>query len=189
MKIKPVVYLALILAFVFSKTSVAQQMVDGNKLCTMKEEIAGIESYMTGDYKKAFKRLSVCASVGYKYAQYLLGQMYFKGVYVEKSEEIGIAWIGVSREVEIEEWVATYDELFNSLPLDKRLIIDKKVKNYKRLYGMHAQKMECVNRTKLGSQRIELFCAKKPGAITPLYQLENAPGSGIGGSGAPFSNF
>ena len=136
---------------------------------------AGVKHHKRGNYKKAYEKLSVCAQWGLKQAQYLMAFMYLKGQYVEQSVEIGMGWLGVAKEVEIKEWSDTYDNVYKMLSPQQQALVDKKVDKYIKQYGMEVQKIDCVNKARLGGGKIEPHCQKRVNAITPLYELENAP--------------
>ena len=79
-----------------------------------RQQKSGIKFYENGEYEKAFHELSELAAWGYKDSQYALAFMFLKGLYVEQSILIGMGWLGVAAESNIEEWTALFDKLYSS---------------------------------------------------------------------------
>jgi len=134
----------------------------------------GTELYEDGKFEEAFSLSSIAAQRGMKTAQYLLGIMFLKGEYVDQSLAIGMAWLGVAGEADQDDWHATYEQIYDTLPANLQAAIDAKVATYIELYGVRTQKIRCDRRARIGQRRIEEICGKN-GSDTPLYSLEGIP--------------
>ena len=102
----------------------------------------------------------LAAQRGMKTAQYLLGIMFLKGEYVDQSLAIGMAWLGVAGEADQDDWHATYEQIYDTLPANLQAAIDAKVATYIELYGVRTQKIRCDRRARIGQRRIEEICGK-----------------------------
>jgi hypothetical protein len=125
-----------------------------------KDEKAGVRFYMKGKYEKAYERLLLPAQSGLKNAQYYLGFMYLKGQHVTQSLQTGMAWLGVANEVEIQEWQATFDQIYNAVSEGQRKAIDKKISQYIDMYGMEVNKLRCSRQSRLGSRKVIVNCLR-----------------------------
>ena len=134
------------------------------------KEKSGIRYYNKGKFEDAFNELSLPAKVGLKSSQYYLAFMYLKGQYVPQSIEEGMGWLGVANEIEVDEWRLLYNSLYSRLTDEQKQKVDLKVTHYIERYGMKTQKIRCQNRAKLGSRKKEVYCDKRTGATTPLFE-------------------
>lgn len=135
----------------------------------------GARSYEKGDFKAAYADLSLAAQRGVKDAQYLLGFMYLRGEYAPRSIPVGMAWLGTALEVDNDDWLELYTNLYKTLNASQQAFIDAKVDRYIELYGMETQRMTCEFVARTGSRRKVLQCIKTEDVTTPLYSLELMP--------------
>lgn len=135
----------------------------------------GAVAYEKGDFETAYADLSLAAQRGVKDAQYLLGFMYLRGEYAPQSLPVGLAWIGTALEVDNEDWLALYTQVYSRLTPQQQVYIDTRVDKYIELYGMETQRMSCRKTARTGSRRKILQCVKTEDVNTPLYSLEAMP--------------
>ncbi len=135
----------------------------------------GAVAYEKGDYKTAYGDLALAAQRGVKDAQYLLGFMYLRGEYAPQSLPVGLAWIGTALEVENDDWLELYTQIYTKLTPQQQIYIDTRVDKYIELYGMETQRMSCKKTARTGSRRKILQCVKTEDVNTPLYSLESMP--------------
>ena len=141
----------------------------------MRQFEQGARSYERGDFEAAYADLSLAAQRGVKDAQYLLGFMYLRGEYAPRSIPVGMAWLGTALEVDNDDWLELYTNLYKSLNASQQAFIDAKVDQYIELYGMQTQRMTCEFVARTGSRRKVLQCVKTEDVTTPLYSLELMP--------------
>ncbi len=127
------------------------------------KEQSGARAYVDGRYESAFKLLSDTASKGMKESQYLMSLMFLKGEGVNKNTLFGLGWLGVAMESGNEDWINTFNTLYESLNDAQRVMVDDKVKEYVAKYGGSAQGVTCSDRTAAGSREVQLRCDKVPG--------------------------
>lgn len=150
-------------------------LVDSNEIVLLYDkERNGIKAYMAGDYDSAFDTLSSTATKGLKESQYLVALMLLKGEGVSKSTLAGLAWLGVAIESGNEEWIGTFNMMYESLSPEHRATIDEQVRRYVEKYGSSAQGISCSKRPLTGSHRSELRCSKQEGIYTD-YEFEPLP--------------
>ena len=125
-----------------------------------KNETSGIKQYDRGNYDRAFELLSETAIQGLKKSQYLLAFMFLKGEHVDKNILLGMAWLGVAKESEDEEWVELYDNMYSRANEAQQAMIDAKVNQYVERYGMSATNVTCARAQAAGSRRYEMRCLK-----------------------------
>lgn len=135
----------------------------------------GAVAYEKGDFETAYADLSLAAQRGVKDAQYLLGFMYLRGEYAPQSLPVGLAWIGTALEVDNDDWLALYTQVYSRLTPQQQVYIDTRVDKYIELYGMATQRMSCRKTARTGSRRKILQCVKTEDVNTPLYSLEAMP--------------
>lgn len=135
----------------------------------------GAVAYEKGDFETAYADLSLAAQRGVKDAQYLLGFMYLRGEYAPQSLPVGLAWIGTALEVDNDDWLALYTQVYSRLTPQQQVYIDTRVDKYIELYGMETQRMSCRKTARTGSRRKILQCVKTEDVNTPLYSLEAMP--------------
>jgi len=105
--------------------------------------VEGADAHKKGDFSSAYDNLSFAAQSGMKEAQYLLGFMYLKGEYVQRSIPVGMAWLGTALEIENKDWSALYSRVYHSLNEQQQVFIDRKVSQYIDIYGMDIQNVDC----------------------------------------------
>jgi TPR repeat protein len=164
----------LSLIFLSISLPLSAAMVDSVQIVALyDQERSGIKAYQAGNYESAFKKLSGTATKGLKDSQYLVALMLLKGQGVSKSTLGGFGWLGVAIESGNEEWIETYNSMYESLNQDQRAMIDEQVRRYVEKYGSAAQGMSCTKRPLTGSHRAELRCSKVEG-IYPDHEFEPA---------------
>ncbi|CAM4007914.1 hypothetical protein [Pseudoalteromonas byunsanensis] len=136
-----------------------------------KAEMNGMKYYRKGDYENAFKQLKEPAMWGYKGSQYVLAFMFLKGQYVEQSTVIGMGWLGVANEVNVNEWRAQFDTFYGASPAPLKAKIDEKVALYIQRYGMKEQNITCNKSLSTSTKRVEVKCQHYEGLGT-LYDIE-----------------
>ncbi|WP_105168206.1 hypothetical protein [Pseudoalteromonas sp. T1lg23B] len=136
-----------------------------------KAEMNGIKYYRRGEYEKAFKVLKEPAMWGYKGSQYVLAFMFLKGQYVEQSTVIGMGWLGVANEVNVNEWREQFDAFYGAAPAPLKARIDEKVALYIQRYGMKEQNLTCDKSMNTSTKRVEVKCQHYEGVGT-LYDIE-----------------
>lgn len=171
---KTIVFVSLVLLISCSSTS-DMKFEQKSLLQIEREERAGVRYHKRGDYKNAFRKLSTSAKWGMKQPQYLLGIMFLKGQHVEQSIEIGMGWLGVANEVDINEWKDLYDDIYNKLSAQQKITVDKKVELYIHQYGMKAQNLSCVRGSTIYSTRKKIYCQLRVNGVSQLYDVEGSP--------------
>ena len=147
-------------------------LVDQSEIVALYDrERSGMRAYQAGDYESAFELLSVTATKGLKESQYLVALMLLKGQGVGKSTLAGLAWLGVAIESGNEEWLDTFNMMYESLNQEQRAMIDAAVKRFVDKYGGSVQGVSCSKRPLAGSHRAELRCSKSEG-ISPDHEFE-----------------
>ncbi|MCB1845280.1 MAG: hypothetical protein KDI09_20095, partial [Halioglobus sp.] len=136
------------------------------------DEERGLRYYERGDFDRAFEYLSETAIRGLKESQYVLAFMFLKGQYVEKSILLGMGWLGVAIESGNENWISLYDGLYAKTNAAQQAMIDAKVEQYKRQYGMRAMNVSCAQQAITGSRRLEYRCLKTEGQEQTIYPVE-----------------
>ena len=135
----------------------------------------GARAYENGDFESAYADLALSAQRGIKDAQYLLGFMYLRGEYAPQSLPVGLAWIGTALEVDNDDWLELYTQIYTKLTPQQQVYIDSRVDKYVELYGMDTQRLTCQNVARAGSRRKIRQCVKTEDVTTPLYSLEAMP--------------
>ena len=120
-----------------------------------KQESTGLRHYNSGNYGKAFDNLSTTAARGFKESQYILAFMFLKGQHVEASLVLGMGWLGVAIESEEPEWIELYQSIYQRASAEQRQLIDVKVLQYVKQFGLAAQNVTCSRRQSAGTRRIE----------------------------------
>ena len=138
----------------------------------LKIEKRGVRHYKRGDYEKAFEALGESARWGLKQSQYFLGFMFLKGQHVDQSIVLGMGWLGVALEADIDEWTQTFETIYEAASPEMRARIDVKVAEYVEKFGAKTQRVTCTKRPQIGSRRPHAECFKVPETITPWYELE-----------------
>ncbi|ANO52281.1 SEL1-like repeat protein [Woeseia oceani] len=136
------------------------------------DEERGLRYYERGEYDRAFEYLSETATRGLKKSQYLLAFMFLKGQHVDKSILLGMSWLGVAAESGNEEWVNLYNRLYASSNPAQQQMIDRKVEQYKRQYGMQVMNVHCTEQPVTGSRRPEHRCLKTDGPAHEIFPVE-----------------
>ena len=135
-----------------------------------KKEKSGVKFYKKGSYEKAYEKLIEPAKRGLKSSQHYIGFMYLKGQHVSPSIEEGMAWLGVANEIEVDDWAAIYNSIYERLNEAQQKKVDQKVDEYISLYGMDTQKVNCENKAKLGSRKKQVYCDKRSKVKTTIHQ-------------------
>jgi len=135
------------------------------------KEFNGIKHYKNGDYEKAFNLLKEPAAWGYKGSQYAIAFMFLKGQHVQQSTLLGMGWLGVAKEANVQEWSDQYDAFYKSAPKTKQLEFDKIKEVYIKRYGLVAQDITCRKSTSAKSRRIRMECHKYNG-LGVLYDID-----------------
>ena len=139
------------------------------------DEERGLRYYERGDFDRAFEYLSETAIRGLKESQYVLAFMFLKGQHVEKSILLGMGWLGVAMESGNENWISLYDGLYGKANATQQAMIDGKVEQYRRQYGMGAMNVSCAQQAITGSRRLENRCLKVEGPANTIYPVEMPP--------------
>jgi TPR repeat protein len=134
-------------------------------------ERKGVRLYQQGEYTPAFKALAPTAVRGYKQAQFAIAFMFLKGQHVEQSLILGMAWLGVAKESKIEGWRDIFDKLYAAASDKQKQLIDQKVAQYIKLYGMKTQDIQCNRVIPAGQRRHQIRCNKGAGQF-PVYPFE-----------------
>ena len=137
--------------------------------------VEGADAHKKGDFSSAYDNLSFDAQSGMKEAQYLLGFMYLKGEYVQRSIPVGMAWLGTALEIENKDWSALYSRVYHSLNEQQQVFIDRKVSQYIDIYGMDIQNVDCQLTSVIGSRKLAQRCTKQADRLTPLFSMEDIP--------------
>ena len=137
--------------------------------------VEGADAHKKGDFSSAYDNLSFAAQSGMKEAQYLLGFMYRKGEYVQRSIPVGMAWLGTALEIENKDWSALYSRVYHSLNEQQQVFIDRKVSQYIDIYGMDIQNVDCQLTSVIGSRKLAQRCTKQADRLTPLFSMEDIP--------------
>ena len=137
--------------------------------------VEGADAHKKGDFSSAYDNLSFAAQSGMKEAQYLLGFMYLKGEYVQRSIPVGMAWLGTALEIENKDWSALYSRVYHSLNEQQQVFIDRKVSQYIDIYGMDIQNVDCQLTSVIGSRKLAQRCTKQADRLTPLFSMEDIP--------------
>lgn len=138
----------------------------------VRTEKRGIKEYRRGNYKKAFKLLGESASWGLKQSQYYLSFMFLKGQHVPQSTVIGMGWLGVAIEADVDEWSETYTMLYEAASPALKARIDAKVDQYIGQFGAEAQAITCTTVVRLGSRVPVPECFPRPEVVTTRYPVE-----------------
>lgn len=136
------------------------------------DEERGLRYYERGEFDRAFEYLSETATRGLKESQYILAFMFLKGQHVERSILIGMGWLGVAMESGNEDWINLYDGLYGKANAAQQAMIDGKVEQYRRQYGMRAMNVSCAQQAVTGSRRLERRCLKVEGPTNTIYPVE-----------------
>ncbi len=169
---------ALLLSLSSTQLASAQQDPELTQLYfaqVLRQFEQGAVAYEKGDFETAYADLSLAAQRGVKDAQYLLGFMYLRGEYAPQSLPVGLAWIGTALEVDNDDWLELYTQIYTKLSPQQQVYIDSRVDKYIELYGMDTQRMSCKKTARTGSRRKILQCVKTEDVNTPLYSLEAMP--------------
>ena len=143
----------------FMSFSAMAEMFEAERIATLYEkEARGARAYVAGRYDSAFELLSDTASKGMKESQYLISVMFLKGEGVNKNVLFGLGWLGVAIESGNEEWINTFNTLYDSLNDAQRAMVDDKIKTYVAKYGSAVQGVTCRNRGAAGSRESQLRC-------------------------------
>lgn len=137
-----------------------------------KNEASAIKQYDRGNFKRAFELLSETAVQGLKKSQYILAFMFLKGEHVDKSILLGMAWLGVAKESEQEEWVELFDNMYARANATQQAMINAKVEQYVAQYGLRATNVTCSRAQVTGSRRYEMRCIKTGRANADPIPLE-----------------
>jgi hypothetical protein len=137
--------------------------------------VEGADAHKKGDFSSAYDNLSFAAQSGMKEAQYLLGFMYLKGEYVQRSIPVGMAWLGTALEIENKDWSALFSRVYHSLNEQQQVFIDRKVSQYIDIYGMDIQNVDCQLTSVIGSRKLAQRCTKQADRLTPLFSMEDIP--------------
>ncbi|MFY8272832.1 sel1 repeat family protein [Pseudoalteromonas sp. SSDWG2] len=131
----------------------------------------GIVLYERGEYESAFQELSELAAWGYKDAQYALAFMFLKGQYVEQSTLIGMGWLGVATESEIEDWEVLFNDLYSKASNEDKKKFDIIIEDYKSKFGLKAQHVKCSKTTNGVSKKIITKCTKSD-KLSKIYEID-----------------
>jgi predicted small secreted protein len=131
----------------------------------------GVKQYERGNYEQAFEELSPLAAWGYKDAQYAMALLFLKGDYVEQSELIGMAWLNVACESDIEQWQELYDKLLTRFPDKKRTKLTILEQDYIAKFGVKTQRMSCVKDNNGFSKRMVTRCTRED-RKSPVYPID-----------------
>ena len=137
--------------------------------------VEGADAHKKGYFSSAYDNLSFAAQSGMKEAQYLLGFMYLKGEYVQRSIPVGMAWLGTALEIENKDWSALYSRVYHSLNEQQQVFIDRKVSQYIDIYGMDIKNVDCQLTSVIGSRKLAKRCTKQADRLTPLFSMEDIP--------------
>lgn len=166
---------ALVLILVMLSAPTMAALYDQNQINALYEkQLDGAHAYEAGDFDRAFKVLSVGATKGLKDSQYLVALMFMKGEGVAKNMLIGLGWLGVAIESGNEDWINTYNSLYEALNDRQREMVDEQVRRYTEKYGGKVQGVTCTRRTAVGDRQKKLRCNKVAGAY-PEYEIELTP--------------
>lgn len=136
------------------------------------QEFDGIKKFKKGEYSEAFELLKTPATWGYKSSQYTIAFMFLKGHHVEQSTLLGMGWLGVATEEEVDEWSEQYKTLYDSTSPDMQKRIDKIVEEYIRRYGLKAQKITCTKTKTLTTRVKKHMCFRSPDTLTTIYDID-----------------
>jgi len=162
--------LVLMLIFLISSCASTNTIRTTTHLLEVKE-FSGIKNYKQGNYEKAFNLLKEPASWGYKGSQYVVAFMFLKGQYVEQSTLLGMGWLGVATEANVQEWSKQYDDFYSLATKEDKLKFDKIKAVYINRYGLVAQDVTCRKSMSAKSRRIRVDCHKYDG-IGVLYDID-----------------
>jgi len=130
----------LIFVLLLQSAVVAAQPVeyDGGAFTSHTERIqAKAESlYLQGHWERAhFIFQNELAPIGDKYAQYMVGYMYFNGQGVKRDPVMASAWYRVAAERGVPEFSAVRDQLLDSLDPDQLAQSDSRYVELRKKYG------------------------------------------------------
>ena len=161
------IWLALALSMSVPPASFAQE--EGPSVVALEDdEERGLNFYSQARFEDAYPLIWSAARRGLKKAQYTLGLMYVKGEFVEQDLVKGAAWLGVSTETRVAEWVDTFHSITSALDETQRTAARDKLGKYIEYYGMEAQGISC-RPAPLG--RAGLVCTKASGEY-PLHDYQ-----------------
>ncbi len=161
------IWLALALSMSVPCASFAQE--EKQSVVALEEgEERGLYYYSRARFEDAYPLIWGAARRGLKKAQYTLGLMYLKGEFVEQDLVKGAAWLGVSTESRVEEWVDIFHTITGSLDETQRIAAREKLGKYIEYYGMKAQGISCRPPPR---QHAELDCTKASGQY-PLHDYQ-----------------
>ena len=149
----------------------SKQIITEDQTLLKMTEFQGIKAYEKNDFEQAFNKFSYTGQRGFKDSQYGLAFMFLKGQYVDQSLIIGMGWLGVASETNIEEWKSLFDQLYSKATIEQKIKIDEKVAQYISKFGIETQSVKCRERSRVGSRKRSLDCHKSEG-ITTLYDIE-----------------
>jgi hypothetical protein len=130
----------------------------------------GIEYYQTDKFAEAYTIFSELSQWGIKEAQAVLGGMFIQGQYVDRSTEVGLAWLGVAKEARTQKSASKmYNHVYKQLNTQQQTYIDGVVGNYIDKYGAKAQNIHCSRRTYAGSNIPKTSCKKRANSNSVLY--------------------
>ena len=131
-----------------------------------------VRDYRQKNYREAFQRFSELSQFGLKEAQTMLGVMYLKGEYVEKSIERGLLWLGVAKEGGQEKKAAeSFNYVYAQLSVEHKANIDKKLIEHIQKFGAEAQSVNCKRVSEAGSNITPIKCIKEQGSRTVMYPI------------------
>jgi len=134
-------------------------------------ETSGLKFYEAGKYEQALGLLKETAALGMKRSQYILGFMFLRGEGVARNPLIGLTWMGLATESGNEEWQATYDQMYQALNDAQRVVLERKIEEYRRKYGSVVQGITCAKTKIVGSRKVDWVCRKSEGSYE-LHDIE-----------------
>ncbi len=150
------IFLVILLLFFHTSTYAAFSSSENLELA----ESAGLRHYSSQDYEAAAENFTRAAHGGMKQSQYMLGFMYLKGQHVPMSLIEGMAWLGLAGESGEKEWKSVYKQIYTKATKEQRQAIKLRLEEFTSLYGMQAQNVSCKRGKKLGTNKVEIRCAK-----------------------------
>lgn len=161
------IWLALALSASVPCASFAQEERQ-SVLALEDDEAQGLNYYSRARFEDAYPLIWSAARRGLKKAQYTLGLMYVKGEFVEQDLVKGAAWLGVSTETRIEEWVDTFHTITSALDETQGTAAREKLGKYIEYYGMEVQGISCRPAPR---RQAEVDCTKASGEY-PLHDYQ-----------------
>lgn len=135
------------------------------------KEVNGIKSYKNGDFEAAFNYLKEPAAWGYKGSQYAIAFMFLKGQHVQQSTLLGMGWLGVATEANVQEWSEQYATFYAAASAEEQAEFDRLRALYIERFGLAAQNVTCTKSQSTTTRRVNVSCHKY-GGLGILYDID-----------------